>query len=303
MAEATPAAAPTAAPTPSAPAATPAPAAAAPAPAPAPAETKPDTITVKINGKLRNLTRDDAIRELQKGIASRETFEKAAAKEKRVAQIFKALQDPNLAPEQEDEYLRQLGRDPDKIAERRLALRAQQAQMTPEQKRIAELEARIQTDERSRAERDEQSKKELQDVRDREVWSKLEQEYTGEIDRAIKAGELGGMKPAEALFHMASAAEMNLEFGLQLSTAELLQEAKARVSEEREQVRSQALSLQGDALLEFLGVEAVNKVLSAAREKYKRGKPIQDLAKPAAIAPAAEPQKRDHVAPLRAPWL
>jgi hypothetical protein len=259
---------------------------------------------VKVNGKLRELSRDDALRELQKGIASRETFEKAAAKEKRVAAIFKALQDPNLAPEQEDEYLRQLGRDPDKIAERRLARRAQEAQLTPEQKRIAELEAKIAADQRTSQQRDEQVKAERLEQADREHWSKLETEYTAEIDRARAAGDLGGMTAAEALYHMCDAAELNLGFNLELSPQELVAEAKAKVAEVREEMRSKALNLDGEQLLGFLGPEAVNKVLKAAVAKYKGGQPIQQLERPAQISSRqAEPVKWKRPTDVRPPWL
>lgn len=255
------------------------------------ASAKPEMITVKVNGKLKNLTRDDAIRELQKGFASRENFEKAAKLTKNTQALLKALQDPNLTPDQEDDYLRQLGRDPDKIAERRLALRAQQAQMTPEQKRIAELEAQLSAREKQTAEDTKRLEAERQEAIDKQEWSRLESDYMSVIDKAHKAGELGGMKPAEALYHMADAAEMNLEFGIQLTPEELLAEAKAKVTEAREGIKAQAMALEGPALLEFFGTDVVNKVLRAARDKFKAGAPVQPLAKPAPIAPSEEPKK------------
>lgn len=265
--------------------------------APVPASEK---FLIKVNGKLKEVTKDELIRKAQMGDASRETWEKSSARTKKIQTLLNAVNDPD--PQRQDEALKALGVDPDKIAERRLALRAQQSQMTPEQRRIAELEAQIENDQKTSAQREAERQAELAAAKDREEWAKLESSYMAEIDRATKAGELGGMKPAEALYHMADAAEMNIEFQLGLTPTELLAEAKAKVAEQREQLKTQVMALEGPALLEFLGTDAVNRVIRAARTKYQGGQPIQQLEKPAPIAPPA-PEKRTFVAPPKAPWL
>lgn len=272
--------------------------------APDPKPTAAEKFLIKVNGKLRELSREDAIRELQKGQAARENFEKAAALTKKNQAILKALADPD--PDRQEEALRQLGVDPDKLAERRFARRAQEAQLTPEQKRIAELEAEMKRREDAAKSEVEQRESELKAIRDREVWAKMEQEYLATVDGALKSGDLGGLKPAEALYLMAEAGEMNLEYGLSLTPQELLAEAKAKVSEQREELRGKVMALEGDALLNFLGPDATNRVLRAARDKYKRGEPFQQpLEKPAPIADQAEPPKRVWKRPseLKTPFL
>lgn len=308
-------------------AAAPAPAAPAGAPSapstdspPAPAAAKPTTpaespakppasggekFMVKVNGRLREMTREEVIREAQKSTASRENFEKSAQLTRKNQALLKALADPD--PDRQDEALRQLGVDPDRIAERRLAVRAQQAQMTPEQKRIAELEAEVERRESEAKTAAERAEQERLEAMGREVWEKTEQEYRAELDRAIKAGELGGMKPAEALYLMADAALMNLEYGIELPASELIAEAKTKATEARTELQQKLVSgLQGEALLDFLGADAVNAVVRAAVAKYKAGQPIQPLDKPAPIAeppPAVEKPKWKRPSDIKMPWL
>lgn len=271
-------------------------------PKPAATDSKPERYLIKVNGKLKELTRDDLIRKAQMADASQEKWAKSAERTKRVQTLLGALQDPD--PDRQEAALRELGMDPDKLAERRLTRRVQDAQLTPEQRRIAELEAQIQNEARSAKERDAQREQEQREALDKAEWGRLEAEYTAEIDRASKAGELAGLKPAEVLYHMADAAEMNLEFGMQLTPTQLLQEAKGKITDMRESLRSQVLgSLQGDQLLDFMGVDVVNRVLAAARDRYKRGQ-AQPPQKPAQIAPSA-PEKPQFVRPsdIKPPWL
>jgi chemotaxis protein histidine kinase CheA len=254
----------------------------------APAEEK---ITIKINGKLRTMSRDEATRELQKGIAAREKFEKAASLTQKNQQLLRALQDPDINSRLL--ALQQLGVDPDQIAEHRLQARAKQAQMTPEQQRIAELEAKLADGEKSQKEAAERAEREAIERQDKEIWSKTEAEYIAEIDKAVASGQLTGIPPAEALYLMAEAAEMNLEYGLDLPAAELIAEAKAKVDGARQELQQKVLgSLDGDGLLEFLGPDVVKKVAAAAVRKFKAGSPIQQLQQPAPIADPEQKQER-----------
>jgi len=242
-----------------------------------------EKLTFKRNGKLVTMSRDEAMRELQKGIAARENFEKAAKLTQKNQTLLRAVQDPNI--EKRVAALKELGVDPDEIAEYRLQARAKQAQMTPEQQRIAELEAQLSAGEQAKAEAAERTEREAVERQDREIWAKTEQEYIAEIDKAIQTGQLTGIPAAEALYLMADAAEMNLEYGLDLPAAELIAEAKAKVESVRSELQQKVLGgLEGDGLLEFLGPDVVKKVAAAALRKYKAGTPIQTLQQPAPIA-------------------
>jgi chemotaxis protein histidine kinase CheA len=250
-----------------------------------------DKITLKINGKLRTMTRDEATRELQKGVAAREKFEKAASLTQKNQTLLRAAQDPDIS--KRVAALKELGFDPDEIAEYRLQARARQAQMTPEQQRIAELEAKLADGERSQQEAAERAEREAVERQDKEIWSKTEAEYIAEIDKAVASGQLAGIPPAEALYLMADAAEMNLSYGLDLPAAELIAEAKTKVESARADLQQKVLgSLDGDGLLEFLGPDVVKKVAAAAVRKFKAGSPIQPLQQPAPIADLEQKQEK-----------
>lgn len=268
----------------------------------APAATEPqktvdEKITVKINGKLRTMSRDEAVRELQKGFASRENFEKASKMTQNTQQLLRALKDPNI--ERRIAALKQLEVDPDEIAEHRLQSRAKQAQMTPEQARIAELEADIQRRDAEAKDFTERQEQEFSERQDREIWAKTEGEYIAEIDKAVQAGQFSGVSPAEALYLMADAGIMNLEYGLDLPAAELVAEAKSKIDEARSGLQSKILAATSeDEILELLGPEAVRKVAAAAVKKFKGGQPIQTLQKPATIAdPEAKPEPKKWLRP------
>lgn len=248
-----------------------------------------DRITVKVNGKLRTMTRDEAVREIQKSSASRENFEKAAKLTQKNQSLLKALADKA----NREAALEQLGVPLDEVLEERLARRAQQAQMSPEQREIAELRDQL----TRQAEESKSATQRLEDERvalqEKEIWAKTEADYIKHIDAAAKAGQLGGLPPAEALYLMAEAAEMNLGYGLDLTPEELLSEARSKVDGAKAELQQKLTAgLQGDALLDFLGMDAVNAVLRAAKQKFLGGGPVQALAKPATIAPAAEEQKK-----------
>lgn len=270
-----------------------------------PAEAKPadDRITVKVNGKLRTMTRDEAVREIQKSSASRENFEKAAKLTQKNQTLLKALSDKA----QREKALEDLGVPLDEVLEERLARRAQQAQMTPEQRRIAELEAQIARQTEESTTTAQKLEEERFAAQEKQIWEKTEADYITHIDAAAKAGKLGGLQPSEALYLMAEAAEMNLGYGLDLTPEELLAEARTKVDGAKAELQQKLThGLQGEALLEFLGMDAVNAVLRAARQKFIGGGPVQALQKPAPIAePSQEPQKRRIVRPneVKTPWL
>jgi hypothetical protein len=172
--------------------------------------------------------------------------------------------------------------------------------MTPEQQRIAELEAQLQRGEQERQTEQQKLQAEREEQADRQAWAQIEQECMTEIDRAMKAGELSGFKSAsEALYLMAEAGELNSQFGVGVGAPELLAEAKQKLTEARTDLQAKIVGqLEGDSLLDWLGTEAVNKVIRAAAAKFKAGTPIQTLPKPAPIAePKDKPKKSEWIRP------
>lgn len=116
---------------------------------------------------------EDSLREmLQKGKSADSKFQKASQMEKQMNQLIKLFQeDPESA-------LIKMGHDPDKLMEQRIEKRIKEMEMSPEQKKIAEMEARL-ADRENKLKQIEQEKHEAEKARMQEEFSrKLDTEIT-----------------------------------------------------------------------------------------------------------------------------
>ena len=97
----------------------------------------------KVFGKERELdmTPDNINRYMQKGLAADSVFEEKASLEKKYNMIVQALDDPDSLLE----LLAQNGMDVDDWAVKRAYAKMQQEEMTPEQRRMMELEKKEKT--------------------------------------------------------------------------------------------------------------------------------------------------------------
>lgn len=116
---------------------------------------------------------EDSLREmLQKGKSADSKFQKASQMEKQMNQLIRLFQeDPEAA-------LVKMGHDPDKLMEQRIEKRIKEMEMSPEQKKIAEMEARL-ADRENKLKQIEQEKHEAEKARMQEEFSrKLDTEIT-----------------------------------------------------------------------------------------------------------------------------
>lgn len=252
--------------------------------APKPAE----KFTVKVDGTLKQLTLDELIRHAQKGIGSEKRFGQAAELTKKNQALLKALTESD--DDQFEQVLKQLGRDPDAWAEKRLAKLAQMQNMTPEQRELAELKAQLAERDRESQTKDEQLRAEKQAQLEQQIWSKMETDALATLEKV----DLGGMPKAEALYLLADIAEANLNYGLDLTPDELAAEVTAKIAKDREFRSMKLLSgLEGDALLKELTEPVVNAVLKAAVARFKGGQSLSVTPKPP--APKTDEPKLRHI--------
>lgn len=139
----------------------------------------------KINGKEVekeiDLSDEEGLRELlQKGFAADEKFQSASAKEKKVVEFAQLIQKNPL------KALEAAGHDMEKLATEYMEQRIADMQKSPEQKRLEELEAKIQ-EERERNEMLEREKQEAEQARAQEEYSR---QLDTEITEALQSSEL-----------------------------------------------------------------------------------------------------------------
>lgn len=120
-----------------------------------------------------DLNNEDYLREmLQKGKSADSKFQKAAAIEKQMQQLIK------LFKENPEEALLKMGHDPDKLMEQRIERRIKEMEMSPEQKKLAEMERQLKEKE-DKLKQIEQEKHESEKARLQEEFSrKLDVEIT-----------------------------------------------------------------------------------------------------------------------------
>jgi hypothetical protein len=227
---------------------------------PKPAEVKADepTDSYVIDGKEVQLTRTQAKHWVEKSAASDKRFQEASKQRKEVEDLFKALDTDGLAV-LEHKY------GPEKvkgIIEKYLEKQAKREAMTPEQKRIQELEeAKAAADEKLKA-ADEEKRTEAQKRVDAQNQAALEQQLVG----AAKKYSLP--QDAVTLELMTDVAIEAIELGLEHVTADQVAQEVARRLDDAKSSRDQKRSktLNGKALLDYLGAETVAEVLKASLE-------------------------------------
>jgi hypothetical protein len=233
---------------------------------------------INVYGKEEDveLTEEDALRntQLRKAYEKKlQQFEDRARKAQRILEL--AESDP-------DEFYRQLGKDPDKIAEEKMIRRAQMAQMTDEQRAIAERDEKLRQYEERDKQRATQEKQQAMNQRQEMLIERYKQEF------AQVAEQHGFEKTWDDLYRYADAREMLLKKtrGVAPTPAEIAAVAKKGL--DRDVDRSIG-ALDGEALLRRLGPKALDKITKAvlARHQQTHGAaPVQQA------AAAQEPERR-----------
>jgi hypothetical protein len=240
------------------------------------------TDTYVIDGKEVQLTRTQAKHWVEKSAASDKRFQEASKMRKEVETLFEAFSTSGLKVLEHKYGKEAVKAQVQKYLQEEEALAA----MTPEQKRIKQLE-----DEKAEAE---SKLKETEEAKRTEAQRRLDTQQTEALEQQFVTAAKKYNLPQDAvtLELMTDIAIEAIEMGVTHVTAEqVAQETMRRLDEarsHRDQKRSK--TLQGKALLEYLGSETVAEVLKASLETG----PVSaaDKAKAAAKPKADEPVKR-----------
>lgn len=246
-------------------------------PAETAAEKKARKLKLKIFGKeeeydLDNTPDEDVTRDLQLGKAARKHMQEAADLRKKFMEAVEmGKADPAVA-------LKELFgiEDPDAYWEERLSKKygdqVKEAQMTPEQKRIAELEAKHAEYEKAQAEAKQTREKAAREAYESKVLQEMQTEFAEALQAAADLPQT-----QETMMLMAEVAKLRASQGIELTPQQMAHEVRRRLQSSHKSVFG---SLKGDKLLGYLGDDVVKEVIRARIEKTKV--PVSQIAQPPA---------------------
>ena len=157
-----------------------------------------------------------------------------------------------------------IGVDLEALAEKRLADKYRKAMMSDEERAVYE---RQQEYERIKSENDRYKRAEQQ-RRQTEIDRKVFQETEQNFKTAL--GKVGLPPSYELLREMAKIARDNLQFGIELSPAQLAAEVRSHVEGTRTKLEEKVrTSLKGEELIKYLGEDVVREILRAQVAKVR----------------------------------
>lgn len=232
---------------------------------------------VRVDGEEMEVDEDELRRGYQLSRASFKKMEEAAKERKQAEALRERLKaDPWAA-------MKDLGLDPDDLAERRVWERIQASQMTPEQRKALEAEQRA-----KRAEEELKAEREKATASERERLAKVEfQKIDTEITEALTKNELP--KTPDTVRRVAQLMERSLELGLNLAADDV---AKLVVDEFRESMRravkgmtpAQAEAIFGGEFMKTLRKHDLSRIRAAKAQAPKDEAPTPG--KPAPVRKA-----------------
>jgi hypothetical protein len=253
----------------------------------------------KVEGKEVRLTKAQLDRFAQKGVYADRVTQEGKEAIKRAAKVqadYEAKEKARLerAKSDPDAWLREHGIDPDEYALRKLDRKVAEGKMTPEQKRAAEIEAENKRLKADAEEREAQRAQEKQQALASHLQKRVENELASAVKRAgLPLGDETFYAVYESFRESFELGLLPLDAaGLQPHHADIIvEDAKARLDGAQKGLRENALKLKGQALLDFVGKEAVDAILVAEldRRRALKGIPSQKTqgAPPPAVAPPA----------------
>lgn len=220
-------------------------------------------LKLKVNGKEIeeeiDFNDEDRLREiLQKGHAADSKFQEAANLRKQMEQFVQLMQsDPIRA-------LRELGHDPDDIAEKHMKHRLEEMQLSPEQRRVNELNAKL--------EKMEAEKKALEEEKLQEQQSRAQQEYERQLDKEMTEALESSTLPkspyvVKRIAETMMAALDSAEEGQEIRVADVLPHVEKSIKSEIQQMFG---ALPGDVIEKILGDNVTSKMRKYRRSKIKK---------------------------------
>lgn len=230
---------------------------------------KEDFFELVVDGEKRQLTREQAVRQLQKAHAADKRFREAQELTRKNQTLLQMLkEDPESA-------LEQLGLDVDAITNKRVARQAERAMMTPEQLEKQELQQKLEQYESKEKQRQEAEAKAKQEEQDKVVFSRIEKGF-------LSAAERHGLDGTpENLGRMVEIASEALDLGVPITEDQIISELREREDSAFGKLEKRVLGgLKGEALAKRLGPTVVEEVLKWSVERL-RGQAGQPKTPPA----------------------
>ena len=242
--------------------------------------------TLKVDGKEEVLELDDVetTTRLQKAHAAEKRMQEAAEERKKIAGLLKYMKDDPFGAAKE------LGVDLDALAEKRLAEKFKVELMKPEERAQYELQKKAQEYEAKVKQYEAQEKARAEAQLAERVFKETEASF-------MAALKTEGVEPSyQTLYEMAQVAKDALQYGVELSPAQLATEVKSRIMQANAKLeQSIRKNLKGEELIKHLGDETVREVLRYAVEKAKGRVPAttaQTQTEPKLPSPAEEFESR-----------
>lgn len=206
------------------------------------------------------------VRELQLAKAAKKRMAEAQEAKRKAYEIAQAFeQDPAS-------ILRRLGDKGYEYAEQVLLEKLQREMMTPEQRQLAEMKAKLEQYEKMEAEQ----KRQQELAQQQALEAKIAQEYQQKIISALDKSGLP--KTPEMAKRMAYLLQKNMELGLDLDAEDLAQEAKNEVMG---LIGSLSKDADAEKLLALIGKENLKKIdkhrVQQLKQKQIGGSPSKPL--------------------------
>jgi hypothetical protein len=238
--------------------------------------------TTKIDGVEEEveLTEDDIRRDYQKLKASDKRFQAAAEQDKRAREtIEKMSSEDGLL-----EALVGMGYDPMQLAEKLIYNRLQVEAMSPEQKRIMELEQR----EHLRQQKDKQQQELIEQERFKEDNDRLTKEIQADIMSVLQSNAIPAT--AQNTWRVGNKMLAHYKYGIDLSAKDA---ADLVLKDLQKEYRALTSHLDAEKLLEMIGPEAADKIRK--RDLAKVANPFQsNVPKEKQPKPQSKPPKRHY---------
>lgn len=232
---------------------------------PTPAQAR--KVRLLLGGKEQELDESHVLTNYQKGLNASQLLSKVEQKRqealKKLAQaeglIGRAKKDPLV-------FLRELGVDTAEMSQREILDAIRLEQMTPEQRRLHEMEKKIRGHEEEKQKAEEEKQKAAH-------AAEVEQHKDTLASLFLETMERTGLPKSSGRFvisRMASLYAQNEQAGLESTPDEMAEHVLAGLKAEQQGMLG---GLEGEALLSHLGPEVVTKVLQAnlARVRQKKG--------------------------------
>lgn len=233
------------------------------------APTVEELFDVNDGGTIKKRTRDQVIRDAQKGLAFEKRLKQSDQQVQKAQKVLEMIaSDPFTA-------VKELGGDPIKAAQDFLARHAEDQLMSPEQKQQRDMQQRLSQYENQDKQRQEQAQQAQQAEADKRIFASLEKGF-------IAAAERNGLEGTpENLYRMIEVASEAMEHEIPLSEDQIVQEVKEREDDAFSRLEKRVLGgLKGEALAQRLGPAVVEEIVNWTISKFKNTNPYKKTEEP-----------------------